>query len=114
MYNHLANGRSMIAVLVVLTVGWPLALPAAPGAAGDGKPDDVPVASAPTPSPPGSTVAPAVAGPGIYVELPVLDAPFVAANGGSFPSMEQSLWITAGLYQGLHQGLGGVRLRRAN
>lgn len=46
-----------------------------------------------------------MAGPGIYAELPILDVPFVAANGGSFPSMEQSLWITAGLYQGMHLGL---------
>ncbi len=106
MYDHVASRRSTIAVLVVLTVGWPLALSAAPAAAGEGRPDDVPVPSAPTPSPPGSTVTPTVAGPGIYVELPVVDAPFVAANGGSFPSMEQSLWITAGLYQGLHVGIG--------
>jgi len=54
---------------------------------------------------PGSTVTPTAARPGIYVELPILDIPFVAANGGSFPSMEQSLWITAGLYQGLHVGI---------
>lgn len=113
---------SMVAILVVLIVGWPLALSAAPAAAGEGRPDDVPVPPAPSPSPspsgstvtppapspspPGSTITPPVAGPGIYVELPVLDIPFVAANGGSFPSMEQSLWITAGLYQGLHLGLG--------
>jgi hypothetical protein len=90
---------------VVVTAGWPLALLAAPAAAGDATPDDVPVPSAATPSPPGATVTPAGVGPGIYVELPVLDAPFVAANGGSFPSMDQSLWITAGLYQGMHLGL---------
>jgi hypothetical protein len=74
--------RTASIVLVILTAGWPLALRAEPATVGEAAPDTV--------------------GPGIYVELPVLDAPFVAANGGSFPSMEQSLWITAGLYQGMH------------
>jgi hypothetical protein len=42
----------------------------------------------------------------LHLELPVLDLPFQTANGGSWPSMQQSLWVTADLYQGVHHLLG--------
>jgi hypothetical protein len=44
--------------------------------------------------------------PGVYLELPAVDLPFQTANGGSWPSMGQSMWVTADLYQGIHYGLG--------
>lgn len=44
--------------------------------------------------------------PSVYLELPLVDVPFVTANGGAAPSMEQSLWVTADLYQLMHVGIG--------
>jgi hypothetical protein len=41
----------------------------------------------------------------LRLELPVADVPFNVAHGGRFPSMAQSLWITADAYELLHGGL---------
>jgi hypothetical protein len=46
--------------------------------------------------------------PRLVLELPLVDAPFVFANGGSAPSMDQSLWITADLYQGIHHAISRI------
>jgi len=46
--------------------------------------------------------------PHVYLELPVVDLPFQTANGGSWPSMDQSLWLTADFYQGAHYALAQV------
>lgn len=58
------------------------------------------------------TAAPARAGdpadiqtPRVYVDLPVLEAPFNTAHGGRWPSMGQSLWLSAGAYEVMHTAL---------
>jgi hypothetical protein len=54
----------------------------------------------------GDGLAPVDRPPAVHLELPVLDLPFQSANGRSWPSMQQSLWVTADLYQGVHHLLG--------
>lgn len=83
---------------ILLAINWPLAIDAAPATDVDG---------AVEPPVPGAADHKVVR-PGIYAELTVIDAPFAVAHGLSAPSMEQSLWLTAGLYQGMHLGLAAL------
>jgi len=55
----------------------------------------------------GAPLAPGAAPPvatsvDLHLELPLVDLPFQTANGGSWPSMEQSVWVSSMLYQGTH------------
>src|SRR4051812_36163936 len=91
--------RRQVGAAVALTLIATLAATPSAGAALPG--DDV---SALPPSP--SPAPPPAPAPSVYLELPLVDLPFVTANGGSAPSMEQSLWATADLYQLMHYGIG--------
>ena len=41
----------------------------------------------------------------VTLHLPIIDSPFNLKHANPFPSMEQSLWITRGLYDSAHYGL---------
>ena len=43
--------------------------------------------------------------PRVYADLPVVDLPFNADHAGRWPSMSQSLWISADAYEAMHTAL---------
>ena len=48
----------------------------------------------------------------VSVKLPLIDAPFNWSNGYSFPSMQQSLGLSKGLYDYTHQQIAQIAIDR--
>lgn len=55
---------------------------------------------------PDSAIATAAAPRPLRIDLPLLDVPFNVEHGYSFPSMQQSVALTAGVTQATHEALG--------